>query len=409
MTISKLKIFVFNIIDKKIKTLGYMPRWIILFIDLLIVLFSTILTILLLHSFNNRYFNSINISLIVVATLVVNAIFFIFHKTYSGIIRHSTFIDGSKLLVATLWSFSVLAGYNYAWAFFHNGQKIFITSGIFIDHALIFIFEMFLNAKNSQNLMRVIIFGADANAISVANALKSEVSKRFSLVGFINNISQNTSSKSILNIPIYNFNKPLIEILNSANANSIIITEKNLTNSEKIAIVEECLENNIKVYTIPKITDWQDSSQISNQISSFNIEDLLERSPIVLATDKISEQIQEKTILISGAAGSIGSEITRQLINFQPKKIIILDQAETPLHELRLELDKLKLKIKIRNILVDIRDFEALDKVFDVYKPEIVYHAAAYKHVPMIEENPAQAVFTNIIGTKNIADLSQKY
>jgi FlaA1/EpsC-like NDP-sugar epimerase len=197
--------------------------------------------------------------------------------------------------------------------------------------------------------------------------------------------------------------------MRSVGAEALIIAEKSLTKEETIALVEECLEYNFKVFTVPLITDWEDQKQISNQVKNFDIEDLLERKPIVLDTKRISSQINNKTVLITGCAGSIGSEIVRQIINYQPIKIIILDQAESPLHSLKLEIDTLSKSIEIKTIIADIRNYETLERVFRNYEPNYVYHAAAYKHVPLMEENPAQAIFTNVLGTKNLVDLSGSY
>jgi len=266
-----------------------------------------------------------------------------------------------------------------------------------------------MNIEDKKKLINAVIYGSDANAISVANALKTETPSRFKLKGFIDKFNQNKTSKSILNLPIINQNKKISVILRSLKADALIIAEKSLSKEETIAIVEECLEFNFKVFTVPLITDWEDEKQISNKVKSFEIEDLLERKPIVLDTHSISSKLNGKTILITGAAGSIGSEITRQVLSFNPKKIIVLDQAETPLHNLRLEINNLNEKVQIRNVLADVRNKVALEKVFEKYNPSVVYHAAAYKHVPLMEENPSQAVYTNVLGTKNLADLSIKY
>ncbi|HEU0137352.1 MAG TPA: nucleoside-diphosphate sugar epimerase/dehydratase, partial [Flavobacterium sp.] len=164
-----------------------------------------------------------------------------------------------------------------------------------------------------------------------------------------------------------------------------------------------------KVYTVPLITDWEDEQQISKKVKTFEIEDLLERKPIVLDMKAISKQLNGKTIMITGAAGSIGSEITRQVLEFNPHKLVLLDQAETPLHSLQLEMAGIPKKVNIHAVLADIRRHDVMEKVFETYRPDVVYHAAAYKHVPLMEENPEQAVFTNVMGTKNLADLALKY
>jgi FlaA1/EpsC-like NDP-sugar epimerase len=211
-----------------------------------------------------------------------------------------------------------------------------------------------------------------------------------------------------LNLPIVNHSRKTYTILRSLKADALIIAEKSLSKTDIIALVEECLEYNFKVYTVPLITDWEDQAQISNKVKSFDIEDLLGRKPIVLNTDNISSTLQNKTVLVTGAAGSIGSEIVRQVLQFNPKKIILLDQAETPLHQLVLELEDLHTEV-IRPYIADIRNKEVLETLFTKYKPEVVFHAAAYKHVPLMELNPLQAICTNVLGTQHLADLSIQY
>jgi FlaA1/EpsC-like NDP-sugar epimerase len=169
------------------------------------------------------------------------------------------------------------------------------------------------------------------------------------------------------------------------------------------------LEFNYKVFTVPLITNWENQKEISQKIKNIQIEDLLERKPIVLDSCSISKQLKDKTILITGAAGSIGSEIVRQVLTFNPKVILMLDQAETPLHQLTLETQALATDTIIYSVIADVRSKKAMEAVFSTYHPQVVYHAAAYKHVPLMEENPAQAIVTNVKGTKNVADLSCKY
>ncbi len=409
-----------TISSTRFRNIGYLPRWIIFAIDVFIVAVACVITFVIVHSLRVKPDIIITDFYQYGLVVLVNAVFFIFFRTYSGIIRHSTFIDGVKLLVATSTSYVTLMVINYSFQIVTN-DKLLLSAGLFITYVISFLllflfrilvknfFEKYLQVEDKKQLIRAVIYGADANAISVANALKTEKPSRFKVVAFVDKFKQDKTSKSILDLPIINQTKSIHAILRSVNTESLIIAEKSLTKEETIAIVEECLEYNFKVFTVPLITDWEDQKQISNQLKNFAIEDLLDRKPIVLDNKKISAQIEGKTVMISGGAGSIGSEIVRQVINFNPYKIIILDQAESPLHSLHLEVSELSNNVKIRTVLTDIKDLHALESVFEKYKPDFVYHAAAYKHVPLMEENPSQAIYTNVIGTKNIADLSSKY
>ncbi|HRN98945.1 MAG TPA: polysaccharide biosynthesis protein, partial [Flavobacterium sp.] len=312
--------------------------------------------------------------------IMVNAACFFIFKTYSGIIRHSTFIDGVKLLASTSTAFSVLITINYSW-YFIFGQKLYLTTGLLISYVISFLmlflfrimvknlYERLMGRVDEGNLIKTVIYGADANAISVANALKSEVPPRFRLRGFIDRYQSTASSKRILNLPIVPQTRSVHVILRAMKAEALIIAEKGLTKEETIALVEECLEYNIKVYSVPLITDWEDAAQISNRVKKFEINDLLERKPIQLHMDNISRAHKGKRILITGAAGSIGSEITRQVVGFEPEEILILDQAETPLHSLVLELSSMDSEVKYRPVLADIRNKDTLSQIFRDFRP----------------------------------------
>ena len=402
-----------------IKNLGYLPRWIILMIDLVLVLASGLITYFLFQGLKLNYIPKQHLVFGMTFYIVVNVFFFWLFRTYSGIIRHSSFIDALKIFFAQFATFFLLLLLNFIIILFDK-PKIYLTTGIFINSVLSFCFlffyriivkqsfEKFFKEKSDTKKLRALIYGSDNNAIAVANALQSENPGRFLLEGFIDKNNQNTA-KRILNLPILPIKKTIPVLMRSKNIEALIIADKGLSKDERLSIVEECIEYNFKVFTIPLITDWEDQKEISKNIKSFEIQDLLERKPIVLDTNSISSKLKGKSILVTGAAGSIGSEIVRQVINFNPKKIIILDQAETPLHSLSLELVGLNLNVEIVNVIADIRDFDTIDKIFKNYSPNVVYHAAAYKHVPMMEENPSQAIFTNVMGTKNVADLSYKY
>ena len=406
--------------NSKFTSIGYLPRWIVFLIDCGIVVAACILTYFVIGGLSPAAHGNLNYLPSYLIVVVINAIFFLIFRTFSGIIRHSTFIDGVKLLISTSAAFVALLILNYSWIFI-AGKKVFMSTGLFVNFIISFlllflfrilvknIFESYSRATENNQLINTVIYGADANAISIANALKTEVPARYRVRGFIDKYHVSKNSKRILNLPIVSKNRKVSVILRLLKADALIIAEKGLTQKETIAIVDECLEYKFKVFTVPLITDWENSAAISQKVKSFAIEDLLGRKPIKLNMDAISTQLDDKVVLITGAAGSIGSEIVRQVLEFKPTRIIVLDQAETPLHSLTLEIAALNKKIEVVAVLADIRYLSGLENVFNQYRPNVVYHAAAYKHVPLVENNPCQAVLTNVIGTRNLADLSTFY
>jgi nucleoside-diphosphate-sugar epimerase len=406
-------------IKNTVMSLDYLPRWMVFFMDVFITIFTSQITYFIVLSLGADFYDTLSVPKrygIVVLAYTIN---FIVFKTYSGIIRHSTFIDGVKLLYSTLGALFTLLLFNYSY-FLIKGKYIYLIPSLFINFiitfSVLFLFRIFIKIvfENINGLgvnkeaIRAVVYGADANAISVVTALQSEKVKRFQIVGFIDKKNADVS-KRILNIPILNSKKKASVLLRSINAQVLILSDNSLSNADKINIVGDCLESNIKVYNSGTITDWENQEAISKKVIEFKIEDLLDRSTILLDQEPISEQILNNTVLVTGAAGSIGSELVRQIIGFKPKKIIILDQAETPLHYLSDELEKLNTDTKIQTVISDVRNEAILKEVFINFKPEVVYHAAAYKHVPMMEENPAQAIFANVKGTMNVADLALEY
>jgi FlaA1/EpsC-like NDP-sugar epimerase len=408
-----------NAFKKKLNALHYLPRWIIFFIDIFLVVLSSAFSYLIIRSLRVTFYTTLDVPTRYSIVVAINTLFFLVFKTYSGIIRHSTFIDGIKLLYATSCSFFLLIVINYS-SYFVIGKKIYLVPSLVVNYIITFlvlflfrifvkfVFENIVVEKRNANLIQAVIYGSDANAITVVNALRSEKPLRFNLIGFID--KKNTDvSKRILDIPILNSRKKISVVLRAINAEAVIMSDNSLSKEEKLSIVDECLESNVKVYTAPSVANWENEADVSNKVMNFQIQDLLERNSIVLDKKPLFKQLKNKTILITGAAGSIGSEIVRQVIDFSPKKIIILDQAETPLHYLKAEIEAVVSDTKIKTIICDVRNKETLKEVFSKFKPQVVFHAAAYKHVPMMEDNPAQAIFANVLGTKNTADLSIEF
>ena len=419
LTMNVLKDFSRANLKFDIYNLSYLPRWIIILIDVSVLIMSFFLTYVLFNGTGIDYIITPHALTFICLFFGVNIFFFWLFRTYSGIIRHSSYIDAVKILFSQMSVLVFFLFFNFIFELFFK-EKAFLNTAFFVNIVLSFCglflyrvvvkqtFELYFLEKTRDKLIKTIIYGTDANAISVANALKFETPSRFKIVAFVDKNNQN-ASKRMLDLPILVQRKKLSALMRSVGAEGIVIADKGLSKEEKLAIIDQCLEFNYKVYTIPSVSDWEDQKEISKKVKNIQIEDLLEREPIVLDSISISKQLKDKTILVTGAAGSIGSEIVRQLLNFSPKKIVILDQAETPLHHISLEVDGIKAQTIIRTVIADIRNKGALEKVFKQFRPQMVYHAAAYKHVPLMEENPSQAILTNVDGTKNLADLSCQY
>lgn len=407
----------------KSTTLGklkYLPRWIVYILDTM-MLFTSLLTIrFILQDFS--HFDKIydeHFLLIAMGVIGINSIVFVYFQTFSGIIRHSSFLDGLKLfssqsLVMVLLIMVKLV-MEYGFDIYVLPFKFLLLYSIF-SFLFLFTYRIFVkivfdqfSLVESDKLVRAVILGTDANAIAVANALSIETPQRFKLVAFIDFYGKH-STKRILNLPIIGFQKKMSVLMRSLGAQAVILTDNALTREEKQKLIDDCLEYNLKFFVAPMVTDWSDSNDISKNIKKFEIQDLLERKEIVLDKKSIYQQIEGNRVLITGAAGSIGSEIARQVAAFNPAELIVLDQAESALHELHLELLELtKDRVSIKPCLVDIKDRKRLSQIFEEHRPAVVYHAAAYKHVPMMEAYPTQAIFTNVMGTKNVADLACDY
>ena len=268
---------------------------------------------------------------------------------------------------------------------------------------------MFLKrAASGSDKKRVAILGVDDSTISLGRAITTESNLPYTLVGFLTK-SMVSKRYEILGKPVIPVKKDLITSLLSYEIEAVIIVSDSLSGSLKNEIVEECMAHQIEVLNVPNMEKWNTKDDIKNQIKPIQIEDLLEREPIVIDDETIRKDLNGKTILVTGGAGSIGSEIVRQLAGFHPKLVVILDQAESALHELELYLLQNFPKLNFITELADISNMYRMELMFKKYDFDFIYHAAAYKHVPLIERNPHEAIYVNILGTVNIAILSITY
>ena len=400
------------------KNINYLPRWVILGFDFFIIVVSLVTTKLIISRIKDQSFD-ITLSSIELVILFVNVVFFILYRTYAGLIRHSTFLDAVRFLVASISTLIVILVSYYVYYLYNATEIIFIPTlliysvvsfcGLFLFRVVVKqVFEVYLNYSNKDNELRVLVYGTDENAIAIASALKSEKPNRYSVVGFIDKEERN-KSKQILGLPIISIQRNIALTLRIYKAQALIIADKNITKKETVALIDRCLDYNLKVYRAPLLSDIEENKNITSQIEKIQIEDILERDPIKLDNKLVAKEIFNKCVIVTGGAGSIGSEIVRQVAGYKPKKLIIIDHAESPLYQIQLEIKNTFPKLNFEAIINDIRNFEKTESIFQQNTPDVVFHAAAYKHVPLMENYPSEAIFANVQGSKNIADLALKY
>lgn len=399
-------------------------RWGILMIDVGIVVISMVFAHLLRFNFEISGIDYDTYHIGIPLLIIIRTITFLYFKTYQGIIFRTGIEDAYRIFIAVL-SGSLFLGllinpitYFVTKNFFTPIGYFVLPYSILIIDFLVTIFLMtayralvkilFMEIKGTKEAKKpAIIYGAGETGVTTKKALESEIGNNFVVNAFFDNDSM-YRKKRLLGVPVYS-GKNLTQYLSNNPTKLLVIADNKLSPSQKQVIIEQCLEHHIKVRNVPPVEKWINGELSLQQIKAIKIDDLLERSPIQLDLEKIETQIKNKTILITGAAGSIGSEIARQLTKFHPQKLILLDQAETPAYELDLELKNHFTFSKHEIVIADIRNQKRMQKVFQTFQPDIVYHAAAYKHVPMMEDNPSEAVLTNIEGTKIIANLAVEF
>jgi FlaA1/EpsC-like NDP-sugar epimerase len=396
-----------------------LPRWSILFIDTFVCALA-----LSLAFFIRFYFDSVmsvqdkqNLPYDFLIVLSIRFISFYISKTYKGVVRYTSTRDTMRIFVVILSGSFLLFALNIISLNYILGYY-FIPNSVIIIDALVSLFVMitsrlavkalYSEIKNpTKEKINVLIYGAGEAGIITKRTLDRDAAIKYKAVAFID-ADEDKLGRSIEGVFIFPQSK-MPELIKEYEIELVIIAIQKISSQKKNEITDLCLENNVKVLTVPPVTNWINGELSFNQIKSIKIEDLLERDPIKLDDLAISAQLKNKVVLITGAAGSIGSELARQCANYSPKKIYLLDQAESPLHELELEFNEKFKDTAFEVVIADIRNVERLKHVFKSFQPQIVFHAAAYKHVPMMENNPSESIFTNILGTKNTADLANEF
>ena len=398
------------------KNFSIVPRWVIFLIDIGATLFSYLLAIAIRQNLTligvdwAVVINSVGLILII-NTLVFNAI-----KTYSGIVRYTGLQDAVRIAISILASSVMLFLINTI-SMAAKSQFILSTSILIVYTSFSFLLLvsyrvlvkfLFAYAKNYKMKKKsVVIFGAADTGVATQRVLENNGGSNINIVAFVDDDKKKTK-KNLNGIQVIRFEE-FTKLVAIQPIDELIIASFTIPTKRKNELVDFCLDHDIKVLSVPPYSKWAEGKFSSNQLQSIKIEDLLERDPIVINNNQIRSQIKGKRVLVTGAAGSIGSEIVRQLIPYAPEMIIMCDQAETPLHNIELELQERDTRVNCVSFLADITNEKRIEGLFESFKPHYVYHAAAYKHVPMMELCPTEAVRNNVIGTKIVSDLAVKY
>ncbi|WP_061083943.1 polysaccharide biosynthesis protein [Chryseobacterium indologenes] len=397
----------------------YLPRWIILIIDIIILVISLFLSTYIIEKITQREFIYHEDKSIVFAFIViVNTVFMYFFKTYAGIIRHSTFIDLFKLFVSCLCTMLAIGTINIFY-FWTTGSKFILTPYLVLYFVIsfmgLFLFRLYVKEffhvvreyRRSALKKRILVLGIDEQSIAIARAILDNPSLPYQVVGFL---TQRTDSKraSLLGKPIYEKQKIEENTKEDLIIDGVLVVKEMMAREEMNSWVNLFLEKDLNVFKSPSVQKLRDSD-LGGSIKNLQIEDLLNRKPIKIQNEKIKSRHFERNVLVTGGAGSIGSEIVRQVALVNPSLIVVLDQAETPLYEIELEMREKFPNIAFKFVLGDVSNQHRMESLFQQYNFSMVYHAAAYKHVPLVEENPHEAIFVNILGSKIIARLSSKY
>ena len=404
---------------------SFISRWIILLMDVGIVFISFLMAYLIRFNFNYIEIDPYEVRIHALTITSIYLISFLITSSYSGILRHTGISDVIRILKSGVISLSVLIVTNLAIGFNGAGSIFYIAYSIIILHFLLSIFWLVgtrvfiklayleLTKQYATESIPVIIYGAGSAGLLTKNALVKDRSARYNIVAFIDD-NPSKISKRIEGVPVLNQYRALRNsYINRHEVKQLIIAIDAITPEKKKKIIEAGLDLNLDVKVIPPIGNWINGQLSSKQLRRVKIEELLERDTIKLDNKNIEREISNKIVMVTGAAGSIGAEISRQVLNYSPKRLIIIDQAETPTFDLQFEIHNSKefsqYQNKIEFIVASVKDKFRMDKIISLYRPDIIYHAAAYKHVPLMEDNPYEALMVNIFGTKTMADLAKKY
>ena len=395
-----------------------LPYWMILILDCMIVFMAGCIALALTEGTVNAIYHWKDLSVAMIACLFCYVVGFRMLHTYSGVIRYSSFVDLQRVAFANLigLSLTIVVRLAFVACDLHPVLNNMGLLTVFIIATMLmwmlrvvvkFIYDMGYNSKRAK---RVFIYGTRQGGVSLAKSIRNAEKSPFVLAGFVTEDATYVD-KRLMGVRVVKNDSSLVEEMKLRGATVLLVSplysEKLRENTE---LVDRLIEENIHIHMMPQSVEWDGKSDLNHMtLKEVDIEDLLPRDKIEIDMDKVGGMLTGKCILITGAAGSIGSEMVRQVAIYRPKELVLIDQAETPMHDVRIYMAKNHPDILTHTIVTTICNPSRMEEIYRAYRPEYVFHAAAYKHVPMMEDNPSEAVQNNIYGTRVMADLAVKY
>ena len=406
--------------------IGYLPRWGVLLLDLLIVLIAFVVSYMI-GSQILTYDLAARMPIWgqAIFVLVLQGVFFWAFHTYSGILRYSTFVDTLKVTAAVVANglFLFLANLIVKYVTNYINPPFFTTVlviYVFVAITLLFGWRVIIKtvfeyiSHRSKGVDKVLIYGTKSAGLSIAKMLQSNLESQYRPVGFIAD-KYDDIQHDLLGLTVYPLNEQLMYTLKKHHIRHIIVSPLKMKQINPLVDLKPFIDNNIRILTTPYFTDFSveenndNINTIVGRIESIKVEDLLERPVIEMDTENVGTILEGQTVMVTGAAGSIGSEIVRQVAAFKPQTIVLFEMAESPLHDLTVDLRKEFPNQQFVPVIADVRNVDMVEEVFEEYHPHVVFHAAAYKHVPLMEDFPAQAILANVQGSKNVADMAIRF
>lgn len=397
------------------------PRWIIILIDLGLSAVSLFMAYLVRFDLKadeelwRKEWEILSKSILIF--FAVRFLTFYLMKIHKGIVRHTSTTDFRRLFIAVTISSFLFFVFGMLRYFFYDGYFLFPISVLIMEYLICFFlitvarFAIKLwyleSVKNKQEQVKVLLYGAGISGLIAKRTIERDNILNYKVIGFLDDNRKITGTR-LEGVPVHHTDQ-LEKLLRLDSVNQVIIAIQQPKEENRSHVVKTCLDAGVEVRKVPSVKSWINGEFSTKQISKVRIEDLLGRQPIVLNQDKLAQELEGQIILVTGAAGSIGAGLVRQLAEYRPKLLVLLDQAESPLYEVQIEMASSHPDCPVEIVMGDIRNRDRMERLFAAFQPKWVFHAAAYKHVPMMEDNPSEAVLTNIRGTKNLVDLANTY